>query len=179
MTTVFHTWPYGRFIEIQNNLRRKKLHRTNPGSNFLGGSFSNREMQEPQSNLQEKVNPCFLRDYFSSTTAQSIFTSTAPVLLDQSNETSWVFPALKSTSLFMPWSTMSRRSDSSSEANSSCWKVLALKPIFLNLSGVGIFQFIKFRSENKTCGIRCFILNLCDFCIQSSFGSQITNNINC
>ena len=40
MTTVFHTWPYGRFI--QSNLRRKKLHRTNQGSNFLGGSFSNR-----------------------------------------------------------------------------------------------------------------------------------------
>ena len=43
MTTVFHTWPYGRFIEIQSNLRRKKLHRPNQGSNFLGGSFSNRD----------------------------------------------------------------------------------------------------------------------------------------
>ena len=43
MTTVFHVWPYGRFIEIQSNLRRKKLHRTNQGSNFLGGSFSNRD----------------------------------------------------------------------------------------------------------------------------------------
>ena len=42
MTTVFHAWLYGRFIEIQSNLRRKKLHRTNQGSNFLGGSFSNR-----------------------------------------------------------------------------------------------------------------------------------------
>ena len=41
MTTVFHTWPYGRFIEIQSNLRRKKLPRTNQGSNFLGGSLSN------------------------------------------------------------------------------------------------------------------------------------------
>ena len=43
MTTVFHTWPNDRFIEIQSNLRRKKLHRTNQGSNFLGGSFSNRD----------------------------------------------------------------------------------------------------------------------------------------
>ena len=43
MTTVFHTWPHGRFIEIQNNLGRKKLHRTNQGSNFLGGSFNNRD----------------------------------------------------------------------------------------------------------------------------------------
>ena len=34
---------YGRFLEIHSNLRRKKLHRTNQGSNFLGGSFSNRD----------------------------------------------------------------------------------------------------------------------------------------
>ena len=41
--TVFHAWLYGRFIEIRSNIRRKKLHRTNQGSNFLGGSFSNRD----------------------------------------------------------------------------------------------------------------------------------------
>ena len=29
MTTVFHTWAYGRSIEIQSNLRRKKFHRMN------------------------------------------------------------------------------------------------------------------------------------------------------
>ena len=29
VTTVFHTWACGRFIEIQSNLRRKKLHRMN------------------------------------------------------------------------------------------------------------------------------------------------------
>ena len=28
---------------MQSNLRRKKLHRTNQDSNFLGGSFSNRD----------------------------------------------------------------------------------------------------------------------------------------
>ena len=43
VTTVFEAWVYGRFIEIQSNLRRKKLHRTNQGFNFLGGSFSNRD----------------------------------------------------------------------------------------------------------------------------------------
>ena len=31
----------------QSNLRRKKLHRTNQGSNFLGGSFSNRDVRAP------------------------------------------------------------------------------------------------------------------------------------
>ena len=40
MATVFHSRLHGRFIEIQNNLRRKKAHRTNQGSNFLEGSFS-------------------------------------------------------------------------------------------------------------------------------------------
>ena len=43
VTTIFHAWAYGRFIAIQCNLRRKKLHRTNQGSNFLGDSFSNRD----------------------------------------------------------------------------------------------------------------------------------------
>ena len=43
MTTVFRFIEIesNRFIEIQSNLRRKKLHRTNKGSNFLGGIFSN------------------------------------------------------------------------------------------------------------------------------------------
>ena len=34
--TVNHARPYGRFIEIKSNLKRKKLHRTNQGYNFLG-----------------------------------------------------------------------------------------------------------------------------------------------
>ena len=37
---VFHAWPYGRFIEIKNNLRKKK-HIINQGSNLLGWSYSN------------------------------------------------------------------------------------------------------------------------------------------
>ena len=32
-----------RFIEIQSNIGRKKLHRTNQESNFLGSTFSNRD----------------------------------------------------------------------------------------------------------------------------------------
>ena len=32
LTTAFHTWPYGRFIDTQSNLKRKKLHRTNRGN---------------------------------------------------------------------------------------------------------------------------------------------------
>ena len=64
MTTVFNTWPDGRFIEIKSNLRRKKLRRTNQGSNFLGGSFSNIGNVRTQSNLEETVNPSILKDDF-------------------------------------------------------------------------------------------------------------------
>ena len=45
-------------------------------------------MQEPQSNLEEKVNPNILIDGFSSRTDSSIFTSIAPLLLDWPNKTS-------------------------------------------------------------------------------------------
>ena len=83
MTLVFHAWVYGRFIEIQSNLRKK-----NQNSNFLRGSFSNIDNVRAQSNLEEKFNPSILNDYFSSRTDMSIFTSLAPVLIDQSNETS-------------------------------------------------------------------------------------------
>ena len=42
MTTVFHARPYGRFIEIKGDLKRKKRYRAYQGPNFLRGSFSNR-----------------------------------------------------------------------------------------------------------------------------------------
>ena len=43
MTTGFHVWLNGRFIEVERNPRRKKLYRINQGYNFLGGSFNNRD----------------------------------------------------------------------------------------------------------------------------------------
>ena len=43
-------------------------------------------MQVPLSNLEEKGNPCILKDHFSSGTDTFIFQSIAPVLFDQSNE---------------------------------------------------------------------------------------------
>ena len=87
-------------FEIQGNLRRKKHHETNQGSNFLEGRFNNRD--DPNFNLKEKVNPSILKDYFSSRKDPSIFTSIAPMLLDPSNETSWIFPALIQQSTSCP-----------------------------------------------------------------------------
>ena len=55
---------YGRFIEITSNLRRKKLHRTNLSTNFLGGSFNNRDKKKKEIrkeiNLEEKDSPNLL-----------------------------------------------------------------------------------------------------------------------
>ena len=54
MTIVFHTGLYGKFIEIQDNLRRKKLQRTNQGSIFLKAILAIEIMSKPSS-LEEKV----------------------------------------------------------------------------------------------------------------------------
>ena len=122
MTTVFHTWLHGRFIEIQSNLMRKKLHRMKQDSNFFWRQFfSNRDNVRASIQFRRENQLQHLKRYFSSRTDLFIFNSSlAPVLLDWSNKTSRVFPALKSTSHFLPQSTVSHRSDSSSDANSSC-----------------------------------------------------------
>ena len=230
MTTIFHEWPCGRFIEIQSSIRRKKIHRTNQGSNFLGGSFRNRDnptnirlgedlpktswrrlhcniflssrtslrrfqdiitrrlledvlqthledvMKTPwkrvEDVLQRRLEDVFgrrigntssrrlgrrkivtlkrswtllvkqemfagnvrvpiqfsresqpqqLKRWFFLKNRPIHFHINSAVLLNWSNKTSCVFPALKSISHFPSQSTVPRRSDSSSEANSSCY----------------------------------------------------------
>ena len=88
MTAVFHAWTYGRFIEIQGNLRRKKIPRTNQRFNFLGGSFKNRDNVRAPIKFRRESQPSILKHDFLSRTEPSIFTSIVHVLLDQSNETS-------------------------------------------------------------------------------------------
>ena len=113
MTTVFHAWSYGRFIEKQSNFRRKKLHRMNQDSNFLGGSFRNRDnLRAPiQSKYEEKVNSSILKDDFSSRADPSIFTSIVTGILDWSSKTCWGFWALKSTNYLLAQTTVSCRSE--------------------------------------------------------------------
>ena len=53
-----------------------------------------------QMQLEEKDRSIILKDYFSLRTDPFIFTSMALELLNQSYKTSWIFPALKSTSHF-------------------------------------------------------------------------------
>ena len=64
MTTVFHGRPYGRFIDIQSNLRRLKFDKTNQGSNFLGDSFSNRDYVIGSIQLRRKSQPQHLKRSF-------------------------------------------------------------------------------------------------------------------
>ena len=64
MTTVFYPWPYGRFIEIQNNLRRKKLHKTNQDSNVFGGCFSNRDHVRVPIQFRRESQPQHLKRWF-------------------------------------------------------------------------------------------------------------------
>ena len=70
MTTVFHAWPNCRFTEIQSNLRRKKLHKTNQGFNFLGGSFSNKDNVRAPIEFKEGS---ILKDDFSPRTVNHQF----------------------------------------------------------------------------------------------------------
>ena len=66
MTKIFNARLYDRFVEIQiqvqSSFKRKKLHRTNQGSNYLRGSFSNRDVAAP--NLEDKDNPSLLKKLF-------------------------------------------------------------------------------------------------------------------
>ena len=87
MTAVLHVWAYGRFIEIQSNLSRIKLIEQIKTPIFLELLLAIEVIKEPQSKLEENVNPSILKDDFSSRREPPIFTSIAPVLLDWSNET--------------------------------------------------------------------------------------------
>ena len=64
MTTVFHAWPYDRFIEIESNLNRKKLHRMNQDSNFNRASFSNRDNVRASIQLGSESQPQDLKRLF-------------------------------------------------------------------------------------------------------------------
>ena len=57
MTTVLYILMYGRFIDIQSKLRKKKIHRKNHGSNFLGGNFSNRDNIRDNPIQKTKLTP--------------------------------------------------------------------------------------------------------------------------
>ena len=102
MKTIFHAWLHGKFIGIMRSFRRKKLHKTNWCSNFLGGSFSKKDNVTAPIQFRKERQPQHLKIwFFLKNRPIQISTSIAPVSLSQSNETSWVFWALKLISHFL------------------------------------------------------------------------------
>ena len=103
------------FSQIESNIYRetsrdRKLIEQITAPLVSGGSFSNRDHVRATIQLRRESQLQHLKRCFSSKTDPSIFTSIAPVLLNRWSETSCVFLALKSTSHFMPQSTVSCRS---------------------------------------------------------------------
>ena len=86
MTTVFHARPYGGLIEIQSNLRRKKLHRTNQGFKCLGESFSNRVNLRSPIQTRRKRQPQHLENELSSKTNLNESTEVTNACLTFSNQ---------------------------------------------------------------------------------------------
>ena len=80
MVAVCRVRPYGRFIEIQSNSGEKNLIeriKADVEADLI------EIIKEPQSNLEENVNPRILKDDFSSRTDPSIFTLIATMFLDR------------------------------------------------------------------------------------------------
>ena len=72
IATVFHA---GCMVDLEiQNLRWKKLHGTNQGSNYLWSSFTNKDNAKARTHLEEKDNPSILKDDFLWRTDPSIFT---------------------------------------------------------------------------------------------------------
>ena len=121
MTLVFYARSYDRFVEIQGNLSRNNVIEWIKTTIFFQVVLAIEIMLVSQSNSKKKDNPSIWKDHFSSWRDPTILTSIA-LLLDRSNKISWFFPALKSTSHFLPYYTVFCRSNSSSEANYSCFQ---------------------------------------------------------
>ena len=91
---------------------------------FLESTFSNRDNVRAPIQFRREIQPKHLkRLLFLKTRPIHFHINITSVIIDWSNKTSWLFPALKSTSHFLPQSTVSCRSNSNSGANSSsCYR---------------------------------------------------------
>ena len=89
---MFHAMLYASFIETKNNIKLRKVHRTNQGSNFLRDILGNIYI-EPEPRLEEKDNPSTLKYDFPSRKELTILMLIASQTLE-------IFPSLK-TSYFV------------------------------------------------------------------------------
>ena len=109
------------FIEIQSKLRwRKKLHRTNQGSNFLGDKCSNRDNVRAPINPKIICEPQHLKWWFFLKKRPIHFHINSNNVVRPIKWSQVIFSLNEINKLVPTQSTVSYRSDSSSEANSSC-----------------------------------------------------------
>ena len=100
---------YRRFIEIHNNFRRKKPHRTNQSFNFQRGSFINRDNARAPIQFRRERQPKNLKRWFFFKNRPIHFQITYTSVIRLFKQTKLSFSALKSTSHFLLQSTVSRR----------------------------------------------------------------------
>ena len=136
MTTVLHTQPYCRFIGIQTNLRRKRLHRTNQGSNFLKGSFSNRDNARVTIQFRRESQPQHLKIWIFLKNRPIHFNINGPSVIRLVKQNQLSFPSIEiNQPLPAPVHSVSS-SDSSSDANSSWDMQRYYKPFVLSTLGM-------------------------------------------
>ena len=99
------------FLEIQSNLRRKKLHGTNQGSNFLESSFRNRVNVRAPVQFWRERQPQHFKKWF--------FLKNRPTHFHRMvKQKSWVFQHWNLIDKFLSQPTISCRSGSNSAATS-------------------------------------------------------------
>ena len=136
MTRVSQAWPNGRFVDIQSNLRRKKLHRGRQGSNFLGGSFSNGDNLRAPIQFRRESQPQHLTRWFFLKNRPIHFHINGTCVIRPVKQ-DWVFPALKPTSYFLSQSTESRQGGQ--------WNLSYFKYIFELLSLISEYICLLFQ----------------------------------
>ena len=118
----------GRFIKIKRNVMRKKIHRTNQGSNFLGDNFCNGDNVTAPIQFRREWQSHHIKRWFfvKNRPIQFHINSTRVARLLKRNKLNLASIANHSisTSHFLNQSTVSRKSHSNSEANSSCCQKL-------------------------------------------------------
>ena len=103
VTTVFHTWVDSRFVEIESNLRRKKLYRTNQSSNFLEGSFDNRYNVIPPIQFKREAQPQHLKRWFSLKSRPIHFHINRTIVIRPVKQNQLSFPSIEiNKPLFTP-----------------------------------------------------------------------------
>ena len=120
MTTVFHAWSHGTITKIQSNLRRKKLPRMNQGSNFLGGSFSNRQNVRAPIQFRRESPPQHLKRLFFLKNRPIHFHINGISVTRSVKRNYLSFSSTEINKTLPVPVPVSGSSDSSSEANSSC-----------------------------------------------------------